>query len=340
MLSSKSVLHRRLRTFVDWIAPDSEREQEIRDQSARIRERIKAKAAADGLTVRSTPNSGSFAKRTGLRRHMRGTSEIEGQDIDLAFVVSPKTKDAEMLDSLLDRFLGYAQEAYPDNAPDEPTNSSVVLTFQNTKLQYDIVPMLAVSGTDDEQILLQRNGNRRRTSVQKHTEFVRSRNWKSNEQPGRVKVNECIRLFKWWRCVHFEDDTIPSIVCDLVCAKAFDERGVRSTYGETLADWFGWAAHAVRSRTPISFNDYLVSPLAPRSGAEWQVIDPVNRENNIVERWNWSQLDELSDKLETTRDMLNRAISQDERQQHPQSLSSLEFVFGSAIRHHCGGDEA
>ena len=50
-------------------------------------------ALADGLAVFRTPEAGSFAKHTGLRRHMRGHSEIEGQDVDLPFVVRPATAD-------------------------------------------------------------------------------------------------------------------------------------------------------------------------------------------------------------------------------------------------------
>src|SRR5262245_16333746 len=94
-LSTKSTSHRYLIRFVDWIKPDAETEESIRSQADDIRERIKARAIANGLTVRSTPWSGSFAKKTGLRRHMRGNHEVEGQDVDLPFVVSPQTKEGE-----------------------------------------------------------------------------------------------------------------------------------------------------------------------------------------------------------------------------------------------------
>jgi len=82
-------LQQRLTTFVQWIATETSREDEIREQAGRIRERIAAKAREDNLTVRSMPNAGSFAKRTGLRRHLLGASVVEGQDVDLPFVVAP-----------------------------------------------------------------------------------------------------------------------------------------------------------------------------------------------------------------------------------------------------------
>jgi hypothetical protein len=56
----------------------------------------------------ATPEAGSFAKHTGLRRHMRGVSEIEGQDVDLPFVVKPKAKDGDQIGELLGSFDKYA----------------------------------------------------------------------------------------------------------------------------------------------------------------------------------------------------------------------------------------
>ena len=53
--------------IVNWIATQSDREDEIREQMSNIRDAICAKAAEDDLTVRSTPNSGSFATRKRCR---------------------------------------------------------------------------------------------------------------------------------------------------------------------------------------------------------------------------------------------------------------------------------
>jgi len=70
--------HRRLARFVDWIKAPSETREAIQKQAGDIRRIIGNQAVADGLMVFRTPEAGSFAKRTGLRRHMRGHSEIEG----------------------------------------------------------------------------------------------------------------------------------------------------------------------------------------------------------------------------------------------------------------------
>lgn len=101
----------RMKNFVKWIAPEKETRDAIKKQSDEIRGRIMGKAEEDGLTVMSMPYSGSFAKKTGLRRHYRGESEIEGQDIDIPFVVK-KDKETEF-EPLIKRFEKYCEASYP-----------------------------------------------------------------------------------------------------------------------------------------------------------------------------------------------------------------------------------
>src|ERR1700709_1930799 len=111
-------LQQRCATFVDWIATEPSKIDEIQRQAADVRAAIKAQATEDGLVVRSTPDSGSFAKDTGLRRHLRGKSVVEGQDVALPFLIAPKTEDDKRLQSLLPRFEKYALAAYPKTKQD------------------------------------------------------------------------------------------------------------------------------------------------------------------------------------------------------------------------------
>src|ERR1700721_1443906 len=80
-VTMQSRSHRRLAAFVDWIKPDQDTREDIRKQAADIRRLISAQATADGLSVLATPDAGSFAKHTGLRRPMRGDPEVEGRDV-------------------------------------------------------------------------------------------------------------------------------------------------------------------------------------------------------------------------------------------------------------------
>src|SRR5262245_21085294 len=154
-----TTLHTRIQTFVTWIRPDPDKVDDARAQRDEVRDRIRGRAESDGLIVRSTPGSGSFATATGLRRHMRDGAEHEGQDIDCPFVLSRKDEDGDVLGDLLGRFERYARASYP-GTPIVPTKSSVRLEFVATKRNIDLVPMLAVEGSDQEQILLRAGGER------------------------------------------------------------------------------------------------------------------------------------------------------------------------------------
>lgn len=340
-LSTKSASHRWLIRFVDWVKPEATTDETIRAQADEIRKRIKGKANDDGLVVCSMPWSGSFAKKTGLRRHLRGNHAVEGQDVDLPFVVSPQTKEGEAINSLLDRFERYAKESYPDTTRSR-TKSSICLEFKKSKLSYDLVPMLAVKGNDEAQILLRADGERRSTSVQKHIEFIRTRTDKSNTVEGRVKFNEVVRLVKWWRELRQSQSSVleevPTILIDLLCAKAFDEHGVDETYTETLSRWFGRIAHLVRQRKRVDFQDFSNPVEYPSSGL-WTVLDPVNPENNVVpSSWKNLELQELAEWFENARDGMARVIAADIKGDEVRAREELIALFGNAIKDH--GEDA
>ncbi len=332
-------LHYRLSNFVAWIVTDTERDDDLRDRANRIRDSIGAKAKDDCLVVRATPTSGSFATRTGLRRHMRGDSEVEGQDVDVPFVIAPKTKDEERLEALLPRFDKYARGAYPDTKR-ETTKSSVSLKFAD-KVNYDLVPMLATKDPE-RQIIVRSDGERRETSVQKHVEFVRARTRKSKALPGHVTFNDMVRLLKWWRCFREAEartiKEVPSFLINLLAAHAFDQRSVRATYGETIADWFGFLARIVRKRGKITFDDFAAA-VSAAPGQNWEVYDPINPDNNVVDKWSGVMCDELADWLEESRDAMYEAISAFDDERENDGDECLVRVFGVPIRHHSEAEE-
>jgi len=327
-------LHRRLAAFVGWIATDSARDDDLRKRRDNIRDSISAKARGEGVIIRSTPSSGSFSTRTGLRRHMLGHSEVEGQDVDVPFVVALQTKEEERLDVLLPRFEKYARDAYPDTER-EMTKSSIRLKFSD-KVNFDLVPLFATQDPE-RQLLVRSDGERRETSVQKHVEFIRTRTQKGASQPGRVCFNELVRLFKWWRCFQQSEarvlKEIPSFLVNLLAAYAFDQRSVQITYAETIADWMGILARAVRKRTPIGFADFGPIP-SVEDGVIWAVFDPVNSQNNAADKWSGVACDELGDWLEESRDAMYEAIAAFDDERETDGMSSLVRVFGNPIIDH------
>lgn len=339
-----SRIERRLETFVDWLKPDPKTETAMAQRAHEIRERIGAQAAADQLTVRSTPGAGSFAKNTGLRRHVTGGSSVDGQDVDIPFVLAPMTEREQEISRLLDRFQGYADRAYPQTPPNKSrTKSSIKISFEGSKLSFDLVPMIqADEYGDGYQWLLRGDGTTRLTSVERHNTFVRKRTDDSNHRPGRVKFNECVRLLKWWREFRMANDRrsipgMPSILLEMLAAHAFDHKGVQATYSETLLTWFDFLYGTVSKSKRISFSDYPPPrgrPHAPKT--PWMVIEPVDPANNLTHDWIDQHIEELGGWFRRGRDDMQQAIDLDRRNNPQESLHHLVHIFGTPFKHHCG----
>lgn len=341
---TQSVIERRFEHFVDWLRPDDETVSAMARQAHEIRDKIREQAAADRLTVRSTPGAGSFVKKTGIRRHVTGGSAVDGQDVDIPFVLAPMTEEEQRISRLLDRFQSYADRAYPQRPPlKSRTKSSIKIEFVGSKLSFDLVPMIqATDYGDDYQWLLRGDGTKRLTSVEMHNRFIKKRTDLSNQVPGRVKFNECVRLLKWWREFRMNDDRnsiahIPSILIEMLSASAFDQKSVQATYSETLLSWFDHLYGVVSQRKRISFPDYL--PPRGRRHADktpWMVIEPVDPQNNLTHDWNDQHIEELAGWLKRGRDDLRAAVDLDRRNNPQESLHYLVRIFGSPFKHHCG----
>lgn len=342
-LSTRTSLHKRMSNFSIWIKPDPDTRENVRNRANNIRKNISRQAEADGLIILSTPEAGSWANHTGLRRHFRGNSEVDGQDVDVPFVLGYASVLEKGEGNLLNLFEKYAKASYPD-AEIKKTKSSVKIKFSDNTY-FDLVPMI---GTDEkeEQIIFRSNGEKVKTSVQRHNEFIRSRTVKSKAEKGRVKFNECVRFMKWWKefqtseSIHLDrdeaadiDNSPPSFLLNLLCAKAYDQLSVEETYAETLAKWCGYLASLVRRRSPILFQDYN-EPVTDLLSA-WTVVDPVNENNNIVKNWTENQLIEFAEWFEEARDEWSRVIRYDEDGEDNKSLDALVKLFGNPFRNHC-----
>ncbi|MGE3611434.1 MAG: CBASS oligonucleotide cyclase [Bacteriovoracaceae bacterium] len=322
-----------IKNFVKFISPDPDKTDEIRDLKNRVKENIKNQAIADGLTVKQTPDSGSFATKTGLRRHMLGNSEVLGQDVDLPFVVAPKDKDGESLTYLLDRFEKYAIASYPDTKR-KRTKSSIQLEFESYKAAIDLVPLFYVPGSEN-QILVRADGERRETNISKHKDFILNRT-KSSKEASELEFNNIIRLLKWWRCECQSNGSleVPSFLINLLCAHAYDNRKLRGSYIETLADWFGFLAGEITARRRIVFTDFTKGP-GPDSTARWQVIDPVNPANNIVENMKGYELEELTDWFSSARDRMADVVVAERMGERSEAIELLSGLFGSSFANNC-----
>jgi hypothetical protein len=341
-VSNKSTIHRRMKCFVEFIAPEKDKQEEIREKSTAIRDCIRSRVSDDGYTIAATPYSGSYAKKTGLRRQLQGNDQVEGQDIDLGFILEDKDKAGNLLGCMVPIFEQYLKDRYPDSDVGQ-TKSSATIAFKSSKLQFDVVPLIK-TGRENVQNLIRTNKEVRTSSVQKHVKFIKERNGLSNDIDGVVRFNDCLRLVKWWRYQRQTEsqvfgnepvhEKVPSFLLDLLCSKAFDQVSVRTSYPETIARWFSFLANAVRYRHEILFSD-LIKKHEKREMAAWKVIDPMDDTNNVVKNWPASKINELAEWFEKSRDLMSQAIRHDREGNDNASLECLVELFGNSIKNQC-----
>ena len=341
-ISNRAVIHQRLKCFVQYIAPDPDKREDVKRQVGEVRDCIERHARENGFTILASPTSGSFANKTGLRRSLQGNDEVEGQDVDIAFVLKDEDKDGNPLGCLVLEFESYLASCWPKSEVGH-TKSSATIAFSGTKLSFDAVPLIETNRKDIQK-LIRLEGKDRQSSVEKHRDFVKTRNESSNEMDGVVKFNECVRLIKWWRYQRqsesnifgneSKDEKVPSFLLNLLCAKAYDELKVHKTYADTLKRWFGFLAHCVRERETIVFDDFIKTHKKNTSG-DWQVIDPMDDGNNVTEKWDAYEIDELATWFEKGRDKIMEAIRRDEEGDDAGSLKCLADLFGNSIKNHC-----
>jgi hypothetical protein len=324
--------HSHLKRFVANIRTPKDERRKIIEQRRRVRNRIVGKVERAGLRLGRCPNAGSYAKHTGLRRYMQGSTKIGGSDLDLPFVLSAASGDHLDLTALLDLFEGFVRSSYSRSKVTR-TKSSIKLELTTFKYPIDIVPMVAVAGDPRREYLFRSDGTKVATSVSEHVRFVTRRTRASGESPGIVRFNDLERLFKWWRTLKVaEDDLVtelPTFLLELLCAKVFDEQGVSPTYTQTLRAWFRAMAEIVEARRDLRFGDEL----GPGEEGRWRALDPVNHRNDVVPaRWTEAHIDRLGVWLRAGHETLVRVEAHDEGGRGKAALRELETLFGPAIR--------
>jgi hypothetical protein len=113
---------------------------------------------------------------------------------------------------------------------------------------------------------------------------------------------------------------------------------VEPTYTETLAKWFGWLATVTGRRLPVSFKDYSSIEPSKEGGAGnalWQVLDPVNANNNVVHtQWGNIELDEFASWFAAARDAFSRLIAHESAGNDGTVDDILAELFGNPILTH------
>jgi hypothetical protein len=323
--------HSHLKHFVPKIRTPENEQRKIKERRENVRHRVLGQLQKRKLQIARSSNAGSYAKGTGLRRYMYGNTKIGGSDIDLPMILTARSGDHLDLKGLLDLFDEIVRSTYSRSKVSR-TRSSIKLEFSSFKYTFDIVPMVAVRNEPNREYLFRADGSKIVTSVSEHVKFIKSRTTRSGKLPGIVRFNDMVRLFKWWRELHAVSDAVlkqtPTFLLDLLCAKAFDDHGVATSYTQTLQTWFESIAQIVAQRRMVRFDG---KPGGDTRGG-WVVLDPVSPENNVVPvNWSESQIDQLAQWFWEGAATLRRVQERDVDHDGKGALRELQSLFGPAI---------
>lgn len=246
---------------------------EYRARVNSLRDALEAKVAADpAYAVVRAVNAGSLAKGTALRT----TS-----DFDLAVYLRPDRipQDPRQLSGWLVERLKEARPQLSDSQF-RPLDHCVSIEYKDGRT-VDVVPILdAGDGTGDGDLIRKDTGERIRTNIREHVEFVRRRK-------ARLPVHyrQVVRLVKWWaeqRKLEHQSFRFKSYLAELICAHRFDAGVDFTNYPDALAQIFAYIKKSGLLE-PIMFEDYYKRSEVPTSVyGRMTVIDAVNPNNNIV----------------------------------------------------------
>ena len=323
------LLTSRFARYLDAIQPTPAQRRLAKDELSFLHEKIGEYIQEDDpFTFRKALRSGSFAKATALRR-----TDLADFDADIAvYVAEDQAGPAEVADlvAYLEKLTRRAYEKRTTRSPKfEKHESCVRAVFDVTpKINIDIVPVVELEHKtiDNWGMLPKRDGTRCHTSISEHVEFVQSR----NDPDSAVPFRKLVRLFKRWRNDTFtkaEREKLSSFTLELILGKAYDEQ-LRELTGEALPDlallskWI--IAHGLEDT--ISFEDPRVPDPATEHESPVIVLDPINRDDNVTERWTDGDRDRFLDRVDQFRDVI-RDVQIEARDNPDTAARFVEQVF-------------
>jgi hypothetical protein len=321
----------RLDKFSRSIRPTEEHFAEATRQANYMREKLAAKVASDGsFKLVKILKAGSNAKFTSLME-----TDTNLFDVDLGAYYSGDGATKTELNKLLNFTCDQLQKIYPskDKSDFEIAKSAVRVKFRTgIKLNVDVAPII----TDDSLNVtnggwIPRKDSWRLTSITCHNEFVKNRTAQSKDVSGPVKFNRLVRMVKWWNNLQGELRQ-PSIFCDLITAKAFEEVGVTTEWQSSLLHAFSFFRKH-QFLEPIIFNDYYDSSEVDVSDhTEIIVMDSVNPENNITWFWTEDTRLEYLERIQTAYDAIVQARSCELDGEEDEAVDEWCEVFGEDFR--------
>ena len=299
--------------------------KKYRAQARRLREKLDRYLSENpDFALKKILLSGSIAKGTALRSI---------NDIDLACYISGADTPRDV-DTLLDYLVKRLRRAFPNFRPEqvETQTYSVKVSFQGTRLDVDVVPILY---DGDPQwygtLVSQDDGSFLETNIRNHLKFIRKR--KATQEPHFAQV---VRLVKFWAQrmkAEQPDFRFKSFMIEMILSHLCDRRLDFSDYPEALQHFFTYVADT-GMREKIVFTDYYKESEAGRFSDPVQIIDPVNPKNNVASLYTDAQADAIVEAALDAGDAIDAALKAPTKQE---TVRYWRKVFGPSFQAGGGG---
>lgn len=316
--------------FTKEIKPTPEHIDEANRQTDYMIAQLKNKVSADGtFKMEKILKAGSNAKFTSLRR-----TEENIFDVDLGAYYSGEGATKDRLDTLIQFTRDQLRSIYHQKEDEdfEKLKSAARVKFRSgIKLNVDVATIIRDDSLDVENGgWIPRPDGWRLTSVTGHNRFVQKRTGESNKVSGPVKFNRLVRMVKWWNNLQ-GDLAQPSIFCELIAAKAFEECGVTGEWQTSLRHVFNcFRKHQFLE--PIIFSDYYDAKKVKLPSDKVIVMDSVNQQNNVTGFWSESTRTKYMDRIHDAYDSMMQARSAELDGDEDAAVDAWCQVFGEAFR--------
>lgn len=320
----------RFQEFTKNIKPTPEHIDEANRQTDYMVAQLKNKVSADGnFKLEKVLKAGSNAKFTSLRR-----TEENLFDVDLGAYYSGEGATKDHLDTLIQFTRDQLRAIYPQKEDEdfEKLKSAARVKFRSgIKLNVDVAPIIRDDSLDiDNGGWIPRPDGWRLTSVTGHNKFVQRRTVESNKVGGPVKFNRLVRMVKWWNNLQ-GDLAQPSIFCELISAKAFEECGVTGDWQTSLRHVFNcFRKHQFLE--PVIFSDNYDATKVQLPSDKVIVMDSVNQHNNVTGFWTETTRTQYLNRIQDAYDAMMEARSAELDGDEDAAVDAWCQVFGEAFR--------
>lgn len=325
MSYEKYVTHEMVRVFgTETVNLKRDDVKEYREQLGRLQERLKEHIDAHpDYGFVKTRQSGSVSKGTAL-------SGVD--DMDLAVYVeaaeAPTSDESQLLSWMEDRLkealkpLGLTDDQFTQR------DHCVRVEYRGSGLNVDAVPVIYEGEADDVGYLITKDtGDRVKTSVSQHLTFIRTR---KNRHPDDFA--QLVRFSKWWvRQLKRQDPDFrfKSFMIELIWAHLADAGVVLADYPAALERFLSYIVKSELGER-ISFTDfYAASKLPSTTGAEIEIFDPVNPDNNVAASYTAQHRDAI---LEAANDALDALTEAEYVEGKGRAVDLWQVVLGPKFR--------